>query len=114
VLAGLILTATAWATCPTTTAFAFHGQPDCVAVAYADGRISLTNTCTDTLLVDASLQLHASGQPALPVIPANTTVQLRDLSFFTLGMGGELYKVIASIEPVTAACGDTGTALDAG
>lgn len=114
-LAAFLLTAAASATCPTTTAFGFTGQPDCVTVAYDDGRINLTNACTATLLVDASLQLHTPGTPALPIIPADTTVQLRDLSFFTLGMGGELFKVIAYLEEAEADCVDTGApARDAG
>ena len=111
----LVLTAAAAATCPTTIEFGFTGQPDCVTVAYDDGRIDLTNTCTEPRLVDASLQLHTPGAPALPIIPANTTVQLRDLSFFTLGMGGELFKVIAYLEEVASDCGDTGApARDSG
>jgi hypothetical protein len=104
----LILTAAAAPTCPTTIDFGFIGQPDCVTVAYDDGRINLHSACTEPLLVDASLQLHTPSAPALPIIPADTTVQLRDLSFFTLGMGGELFKVIAYLEEVESDCGDTG------
>ena len=94
----LLIAATAWAACPQTT-FEFHGQPECIELAYAHGRITLDNQCDHLLLVDQSLQLENTS-PGF--IAPHTTTQIRDLSFFTVGMNGSLYEVVASIAQATA------------
>ncbi len=88
VIVALSLSATA---APPT--FGFAGQPDCVALSYADGRTQLRNDCEHALLIDQSVGL-GSG-PAFTVVPAAGTTSIRDLSAFTLGMDGELYRVVA-------------------
>ena len=102
----LLIAASAWATCPSVT-FEFDGQPECVSLSYADSRITLENSCTVPLLVDQSIQIHASTDIPLGLIPAQTTTEIRDLSAFTLGMNGELYQVVALLGPPVA-CKDTG------
>jgi hypothetical protein len=85
------------------TTFAFVGQPPCVELSYADGITQLTNTCEHALLLDQSVQLPAGGQQAR-LVPADTSTQIKDLNAFTLGMDGQLYRVLAVVnappEPV--------------
>jgi len=107
VFLGLLLTAaSAWAACPSVT-FEFAGQPECVSLSYADSRITLDNRCASPLLVDQSIQIHASADTPLGLIPAKATTEIRDLSAFTLGMNGEIYQVVALLGPPMA-CKDTG------
>ncbi len=86
----LLLAVALAATCP--PAFVFVGQPECVDLAYADGRTELVNRCEEVVLVDQSVQ--GTFQPVLP----GARAALRDLSAFTLGMRGELYRAVALVE----------------
>lgn len=74
-------------------AFDFVGQPDCVEVRWTGQYTRVVNRCEHPLLVDQSVQLsHGPG-----VIAPGATVELRDLSAFTMGMDGRLYRVVAVI-----------------
>lgn len=92
------------------TTFEFVGQPDCVELSYADGRTQLNNTCPHALLLDQSVRLPRST----PLVHARASTQIKDLSAFTMGMDGTLYRVVATVrttceEPVGAdAARDTG------
>ena len=78
------------------TTFEFTGQPDCVELTYADGRTQLNNTCPHALLLDQSVQLPGSTG-SLPLVQAHASTQIKDLSAFTMGMNGKLYKVVAVV-----------------
>lgn len=99
----LLLVATAMATCPGPT-FAFQGQPECVGLVFEDGRINVTNACQYPLLVDQSLQLHGGDGSSSVPIPPRASAEVRDLSFFTLGLNGTLYRVVAVLAPTPASC----------
>lgn len=89
--------------------FGFAGQPECVALSYADGRTQLRNDCEHALLIDRSVGL-GSG-PASTVVPAAGTTSIRDLSAFTLGMDGKLYRVVAWMQdPSQPAAAETAPA----
>ena len=90
----LLLLSLAIASPQTTTTFTFVGQPECVELSYADGRTLLNNTCPDPVVVDLSVQLAQDGKRK-PVVPPETSTHIRDLSAFTLGMNGELFRVVA-------------------
>jgi len=77
---------------PSETTFEFVGQPECVELSYADGQTQLDNNCEHALLIDQSV-LAVPGGLVLP----NTSTTLRDLSAFTLGMEGELYRAVATV-----------------
>ena len=92
--------------------FSFVGQPDCVQVQWDGERTRLENNCEAAILVDQSVQLDVEGQSNGLVLPGATT-HVRDLSAFSLGMNGEIYRVIAVIEepepkPEGKATADTG------
>lgn len=89
----LSLLSNAAAACPETT-FSFQGQPDCVDLAYEDGRTHVINQCAAPVLVDASVITGSMTG----LIAAGGAAQLRDLSVFTLGMEGQLYSVVAFLE----------------
>ena len=76
--------------------FEFVGQPECVELEYDNGRTQLRNHCPDPILVDRSVQLPVEGQQG-GLVPAETTTEIRDLSAFTMGMNGQLFRVIAVI-----------------
>ena len=48
--------------------------------------------------MDQSVHLPSDGAP-LGLIPPRTDATLRDLSAFTLGMEGRLYRVVAAVAP---------------
>lgn len=95
-LAALWMTAALASPSSPATTFAFQGQPACVEVSWKGDRTELVNRCEVPLLVDQSVYLWKKERP-LGIIPPDTTVQLRDLSWFTVGMSGELYKVVAVV-----------------
>ena len=78
--------------CPEVT-FTFEGQPECVQLAYADGHTQLTNGCDHAILLDQSVVLDGA-----PLVGAGATKQIRDLSGFSLGMDGHLYRVVATLQ----------------
>ena len=92
----LLMVATAAAECPPPT-FAFVGQPDCVTLAFEDGTTQVTNACEHPILFDQSVHLPTTATTANRLVPAKTSTTIRDLSVFTLGMNGELYRVVAMI-----------------
>ena len=77
----------------TPVAFDFVGQPDCVELAWTGERTRVVNRCEHPLLVDQSVQLPQS--PGW--IPPGEAAEIRDLSAFTLGMDGRLYRVVAVV-----------------
>jgi hypothetical protein len=89
----LAVTALAAAACPPPT-FTFVGQPPCVAVTFEGDHTRLTSTCDGPLLVDRSVA-SASGGVVMP----GETALVRDLSAFTLGLDGELHRVVATLDP---------------
>ena len=89
-----LLVAAAHAACPAPE-FVFQGQPDCVALSFADGHTQATSQCAAPILVDQSVQLRAGES----ILPPGGTATLRDLSFFTLGLEGRLYRVVAVLAP---------------
>jgi len=105
VIAALLLFAAAGATCPQVS-FEFSGQPDCVALAYDDSRITINNTCEHALLVDQSVQRQTDGGAVDALILPQTTAEVRDLSAFTIGMDGVLYQIVASLASVPESCDD--------
>ncbi len=110
----LLATLTATATPCSETMFEFAGQPKCVELSYADGQTQLTNSCEHALLIDQSVQLPASAKPAKP-IPAKTSTKIRDLSAFTMGMNGKLYRVVANVrDSCEETVADTAPNLDTG
>jgi len=89
--------------------FAFVGQPDCVRLAYAEGRTTLENGCDQPVLVDQSV-VRPTGRHATGIVPAGVTTSLKDLSWFTLGYEGQIYKVVAVVaEPDHPEVSETGT-----
>lgn len=91
----LLAAAAATATCPEPS-FEFVGQPECVQVVYEGGTTDLTNSCSQTVLVDQSVVLPDAGS-SMGLIAPHTAAELRDLSAFTLGLGGRLYRVVATV-----------------
>ncbi|MEM6926718.1 MAG: hypothetical protein AAF602_07330 [Myxococcota bacterium] len=92
----------AGATPPVEVRFEFVGQPECVALSYADGATTLTNHCDQPVVVDQSVlrrfRLIATGE----------TVTLVDLSAFNLGLAGTLYRAVAIVaDPPTPSPTDT-------
>lgn len=80
--------------------FAFVGQPACVSLEFDGARTQLHNGCAAPLLVDVSVLAGAGGSPA---IPAGGSAELRDLSFFTMGLDGEIHKAVAVVEAAECA-----------
>lgn len=101
-LAALVAPALA---CPSAT-FTFSGQPDCVELVFTGERTRLTNSCAASVIVDQSVQVAAEGAHPAGRIPPDTVTEIRDLSAFTMGMDGELFRVVAAIAD-TDACEDT-------
>jgi hypothetical protein len=101
-LAVLMMGVSAWGACPQTV-FEFQGQPDCVSLVYAPPHITVTNTCVDPVLVDASVQLHRVGA-SVAVVSPGSALNVLDLSAFSLGMNGEIYSVIALVSAVEGTC----------
>ena len=97
-----LIAASALAACPVT--FEFHGQPECVEVIYLGGTTALTNDCSVPILVDESVRLRSETRAPGPFVAPQSTVQLRDLSAFTLGMNGEIFGVVASIVAAPISC----------
>lgn len=102
----LLLAAVAPAAEPT---FDFVGQPDCVTLTWeGDGHTLLENACDHPLLLDQSVQLPSQR---IGLVPAGATTRVRDLSAFTLGAAGRLYRVRAVLlepEPAELPPEDTG------
>ncbi len=71
--------------------FTFVGQPDCVAIDYADGVSTIHNGCEAPILVDASVK--SAWRPILP----GHSEEVRDLSAFTIGLQGELHRAVAVV-----------------
>jgi hypothetical protein len=92
----LAVTLQARAACPPPT-FTFVGQPACVGVVFEGDHTRLTSACDGPLLVDRSVAL-ASGSVLMP----GQTAVVRDLSAFTLGLDGELHRVVATVDPAPA------------
>jgi len=92
----LLILVAALASTPCSSLFVFQGQPDCVELSFTDGTTELTHACPHPVWIDQAVRLPED--PAGPV-PADTTVRLRDHSTFTMGMGGELFRVVAGIDP---------------
>ena len=88
----LLALAAAEAACPAVS-FEFTGQPACVALSFTGERIRLTNSCEAPVLVDQSVLLPDQG--ASPLVPQGTTTEIRDLNKFTMGVDGQLYRVVA-------------------
>ena len=109
-LSVLLMAVSAWGACPQTV-FEFQGQPDCVAVVYAPPHITLTNACTDPILIDASVQL-GSGASSGVVMPGSA-LKVQDLSYFSLGMKGQIFPVVALVSQTDEACGDSSIGNDA-
>jgi hypothetical protein len=82
--------------------FAFVGQPECVEIAWDGERTQLRSRCEHELLVDLSVLPTST---ASPVVQAGEQVALRDLSAFTVGMDGSLYKVVDMVD--TTSCDST-------
>lgn len=93
----LLTIAAAWATTCAQPTFAFQGQPDCVSLSFDGARTQLDNRCEQALLIDQSVLLEPLGGVA-SLLPAHTRTEIRDLSAFTIGMGGALYPVVAVLE----------------
>lgn len=86
--AGLLLLVAAAEATPPQVSFEFKGQPECVSLRYEDGVTHVTNGCEHPLLVDQSV----GG-----IILAQASAEVRDLSAFTVGLDGQLYRVIATV-----------------
>jgi hypothetical protein len=71
-------------------AFEFVGQPDCVELSFTGQSTRLISRCEAPLLVDHSVL--SSG-----LILPGTTTEIRDLSAFTMGLEGELYRAVAMV-----------------
>lgn len=74
--------------------FTFVGQPDCVSLTFDGAHTLLENGCTEGVLVDQSVLLP--GEPG-PVVPPGEAARLADLSAFSLGLGGDLYRAVAQV-----------------
>jgi len=105
ILTLLVLASNAWATCPPPS-FEFHGQPECVDLAYDSDKITVSNACQHTVLVDQSMQINVNPTPPSGLIPAQTSAEIRGLNTFTLGLDGRLYRVIATVAPVPETCNE--------
>jgi hypothetical protein len=81
-----------------TVDFVFQGQPACVELRYDQGSTQLTSRCEVPLLVDQSVL--AAG-----IILPGARAEIRDLSAFTLGLEGRLYRAVATVaeDPAMAA-----------
>ena len=78
-------------------------------LAYAEGRTTLENGCDQPVLVDQSV-VRPTGRHATGIVPAGVTTSLKDLSWFTLGYEGQIYKVVAVVaEPDHPEVSETGT-----
>ncbi len=75
--------------------FEFQGQPACVELEYTGQSTRLTSRCEAPLLVDQSVL--AAG-----IILPGATVEVRDLSAFTLGLEGRLYRAVAQVAEAPA------------
>ena len=82
--------------------FRFVGQPACVSLVFDGAHTQLKNDCSAPLLVDISVLAGSAGSPE---IPSGGSAELRDLSAFTVGLGGEIHRAVAVIEPPS--CPDT-------
>ncbi len=83
------------------TSFVFVGQPECVELEFDGAATQLRNGCLHPLLIDQSVLLGTTGGAQ---VAAHTEATLRDLSAFTIGMDGRLYRAVAMIaEPAHAA-----------
>jgi hypothetical protein len=80
----------AWGACE--EGFVFEGPPECVEIYWREGVTTLHNACEVPVVVDRSVR--PPGVAAGPVA-SGATVSLRDLSFFTLGVDGRLYRAVA-------------------
>ena len=109
----LLLSAPSQAACPVSP-FAFVGQPECVALTYADGRTHLRNDCEATLLVDQAVALPGADGHPQQLVGAHEEVVIRDLNRFTLAMDGGLYGVVATLAEVPAECVAEGSGETAG
>ncbi len=79
--------------------FTFVGQPECVELAWDGEHTQMRNGCEDALLVDQSVLMPSS---AGPFVGPEVETELRDLSAFSVGLEGELYRVVAVVDE--AAC----------
>jgi hypothetical protein len=79
------------------TAFAFEGQPPCVELVYSAGTVSITNGCAEPILLDESVLLPAAvkGRARLARLEPSHTTEIAGLTYFSVGMGGSLYRVTA-------------------
>ena len=109
ILTLLVLATNAWATCPEPT-LSFSGQPDCVQLTTEEDRITLTNTCEQPLLIDQSVQVHETGSTPTGLIGVQSTTHIRGMGFFTVGLEGQLYQVVAKKEAVACEEEDTAAA----
>ena len=82
---------TAAATCGAPS-FVFVGQPACVTLLFDGAHTQLENGCAVPLLIDQSVV--RGGGAAQPVLPGASQT-LHDLSAFSLGMEGEIYRATA-------------------
>jgi hypothetical protein len=78
--------------CPPT--FAFAGQPACVELTYRPGgTVLLQNTCEEPVLVDQRVLRSSDPGSVAP----ESSVEIEGLSWFTVGVGGELHLVTATV-----------------
>jgi len=94
-----LLLAAAIAACPDET-FTFTGQPACVELAFTGESTALVNLCEQPVLVDQSVARATSAHAAASIVPAGASAELRDLSVFTIGVDGRLYRVVATLADV--------------
>ena len=73
--------------------FDYAGQPACVALDWEGERTRVENRCEQAVLLDRAVRTE------LPLVLPGQTVWVRDLSAFTLGMGGELFRAVAHQKP---------------
>jgi hypothetical protein len=76
--------------------FVFSGQPECVQVDYEAGITHVQNDCAAPILLDSSVK--QAWQPLAP----GKAADVRDLSAFTIGLDGVLYRAVAMIVPSAA------------
>jgi hypothetical protein len=84
--------------CPSVE-FVFVGQPDCVELSFTGQSTRLVSRCEAPLLVDQSVL------PEGLILPGTTT-EIRDLSAFTIGLEGVLYRAVAMMEEPAACAGN--------
>lgn len=70
----------------------FVGQPGCVTLTFDGRQTHVHNACGAPVLVDASVW---TGPPAAPWVAPGETATVRDLSAFSMGLEGELYRATA-------------------